>query len=49
LNFEKIFENELFRRETFANLTKWLEEAKQNGNPEMSFIIIGNKSDLENE
>lgn len=38
-----------FRRETFQNIVRWLEEAKQNGNPEMSFMLVGNKKDLEEE
>ena len=25
----------------------WLEEAKQNGNPSMTIMLIGNKSDLD--
>lgn len=39
----------MVRRETFQNIVKWLEEAKQNGNPKMSFMLIGNKKDLEEE
>ncbi len=35
------------RRETFEHLTRWLEEARQNGNPNMVVMLIGNKSDLE--
>lgn len=38
-----------FRRESFEHLTKWLEEARQNGNPQMVFILIGNKCDLTEE
>lgn len=37
------------RRESFLSLSKWLEEARQNGNPQMVFVLIGNKSDLANE
>jgi len=36
-----------FRRETFAHLTRWLEEARQNGNENMTIMLIGNKCDLE--
>jgi GTPase SAR1 family protein len=35
--------------ESFKNLSKWLEEAKLNGNPNMTFMLVGNKSDLESE
>lgn len=35
------------RRETFNHLTKWLEEVRQNGNPDMTIMLIGNKSDLD--
>ncbi|KAM3130263.1 GTP-binding protein yptc4 [Paramecium bursaria] len=34
------------RRETFDHLNKWLEDAKQNGNQTMTFILVGNKYDL---
>ena len=34
------------RRETFNHLTRWLEEARQSGNPNMVIMLIGNKSDL---
>mmetsp|Transcript_5706 Transcript_5706/g.11620 ORF Transcript_5706/g.11620 Transcript_5706/m.11620 type:complete len:205 (-) Transcript_5706:160-774(-) len=35
------------RRESFNHLSRWLEEARQNGNPNMTIMLIGNKSDLE--
>ena len=35
------------RRETFDHLTRWLEEARQNGNPNMVVMLVGNKVDLE--
>merc|ERR1712228_999369 len=38
---------DISRRETFAHLTRWLEEARQNGNENMTIMLIGNKSDLE--
>eukprot|EP00474_Spongospora_subterranea_P008538 CRZ08996.1 hypothetical protein [Spongospora subterranea] len=38
---------DITRRETFAHLTRWLEEARQNGNRNMTIMLIGNKSDLE--
>lgn len=28
-------------------MSRWLEEARQNGNPNMTIMLIGNKSDLE--
>ncbi|KRX11096.1 P-loop containing nucleoside triphosphate hydrolase [Pseudocohnilembus persalinus] len=37
------------RKETFKNVMTWLEEARSNGNPNMTYILIGNKSDLESE
>ena len=33
--------------ESFNHLSRWLEEARQNGNPNLTIILIGNKSDLE--
>lgn len=38
---------DITRRETFTHLSRWLEEARQNGNPHMCIMLIGNKSDLE--
>jgi len=38
---------DITRRDTFNHLTRWLEEAKQNSNPNMVIMLIGNKSDLE--
>jgi len=38
---------DITRRETFNHLTRWLEEARQNANPNMVIMLIGNKSDLE--
>ena len=37
------------RRESFDSISRWLEEAKANGNPKLTFTLVGNKSDLENE
>jgi GTPase SAR1 and related small G proteins len=44
-----ISHDNLSRRETFNHLTRWLDEARQNGNPQMSFILVGNKCDMESE
>lgn len=38
---------DITRRDSFTHLTRWLEEARQNGNPNMVIMLIGNKSDLE--
>jgi len=38
---------DISRRDTFGHLTRWLEEARQNANPNMVIMLIGNKSDLE--
>ena len=38
---------DITRRESFNHLARWLEEARQNGNPSMAVMLIGNKSDLE--
>ncbi|KFH09577.1 putative small GTPase Rab2, partial [Toxoplasma gondii VAND] len=34
-------------RDTFLHLTRWLDEVRQNSNPHMTIMLIGNKSDLE--
>jgi Ras-related protein Rab-2A len=33
-------------RESFEAINTWLEECKVNGNPEMTLVLVGNKSDL---
>ena len=38
---------DITRRDTFNHLTRWLEEVRQNGNPDMTIMLIGNKSDLD--
>lgn len=38
---------DITRKESFNHLTRWLEEARQNGNPHMTIMLIGNKNDLE--
>lgn len=37
----------LHRRETFNHLTSWLDDARQHSNSNMTIMLIGNKSDLE--
>lgn len=38
---------DITRRDTFANLSRWLDEARGNSNPEMVIALVGNKADLE--
>ncbi|CDJ58443.1 WD-repeat proein, putative [Eimeria maxima] len=38
---------DISRRDTFVHLSRWLEEVRQNSNPYMTIILVGNKSDLE--
>ncbi len=35
--------------QSFNNLEMWINEVKNKGNPDISFILIGNKADLEKE
>merc|ERR1712118_440126 len=37
---------DITRRETFNHLANWLEDARQHANPNMTIMLIGNKSDL---
>lgn len=37
---------DISRRDTFDHLAQWLEEARENANPNMVIMLIGNKSDL---
>mmetsp|Transcript_9313 Transcript_9313/g.25637 ORF Transcript_9313/g.25637 Transcript_9313/m.25637 type:complete len:218 (-) Transcript_9313:14-667(-) len=38
---------DITRRETFQHLSRWLDEARQNGNSDMVIMLIGNKCDME--
>uniref|UniRef100_A0A7S4LQF6 Uncharacterized protein n=1 Tax=Oxyrrhis marina TaxID=2969 RepID=A0A7S4LQF6_OXYMA len=38
---------DISRRETFQHVARWLEECRQNSNPNMVIMLIGNKCDLE--
>eukprot|EP01111_Echinosteliopsis_oligospora_P000357 TRINITY_DN1035_c1_g1_i2.p1 TRINITY_DN1035_c1_g1~~TRINITY_DN1035_c1_g1_i2.p1 ORF type:complete len:192 (-),score=42.00 TRINITY_DN1035_c1_g1_i2:50-625(-) len=38
---------DITRRDTFNHLTSWLEDAKTHANSNMTIILVGNKSDLE--
>ena len=37
---------DITKKESFRNVGRWLEEARQNGNQNMTIMLIGNKSDL---
>ncbi len=37
---------DITRRETFLHLSAWLEDAREHANPNMTVMLIGNKSDL---
>ena len=36
-------------KESFTNVSKWLEEARNNGPPGLSYMLVGNKSDRQLE
>ena len=40
---------DITRRETFISLSKWLEETKNNGNPNMIIALVANKVDLDSQ
>lgn len=37
---------DITRRDTFTHIENWLNEVKENGNPDMVIMLIGNKADL---
>ena len=37
---------DITRRDTFEHLSSWLEDARQHANPNMTIMLIGNKSDV---
>ena len=37
---------DITRRETFDHLASWLEDARQHANPNMTIMLLGNKSDM---
>ena len=37
---------DITRRDTFTHVENWLHEVKENGNPDMVIMLIGNKADL---
>ena len=40
---------DITRRDTFTNVDKWIGELKSTGNEDVFILLIGNKSDLEQE
>jgi len=38
---------DITKRDTFENIKNWHREALDNGNPKKRFLLIGNKTDLE--
>ncbi|OMJ65506.1 hypothetical protein SteCoe_38100 [Stentor coeruleus] len=40
---------DITRKDTFLSLGKWLEETKNNGNPNMVIILVANKVDLDSQ
>ena len=37
---------DITRRDTFQHIENWLHEVRENGNPDMVIVLIGNKADL---
>jgi Ras-related protein Rab-2A len=40
---------DITNKDSFNNIKMWLQEARNNGNSEMSICLVGNKCDLEEE
>ena len=40
---------DISNRDSFMHIAKWLEEAKANGPPSLTFILVGNKQDKQAE
>jgi GTPase SAR1 family protein len=38
---------DITKRDSYANVSSWLEDLKQNGSEGMQIVLIGNKSDME--
>jgi small GTP-binding protein len=38
---------DITRRDTFSHLSNWLNDARENGNPDMAITLVGNKTDLD--
>lgn len=40
---------DITRKESFDNVDRWIAELKNNGDADVTIVLIGNKCDLENE
>ncbi len=40
---------DISNRDSFIHITKWLEQAKANGLPSLTFVLVGNKSDKQTD
>ena len=40
---------DISNRDSFLHIAKWLEQAKANGPPSLTFVLVGNKSDKQAE
>ena len=40
---------DITKKDSFDNIDRWITELKNNGDPEVTIILIGNKSDLDSE
>ncbi|CAD8144847.1 unnamed protein product [Paramecium octaurelia] len=40
---------DITKRNSFENVVKWLDDARENGNKQITFLLVGNKNDLEQE
>ena len=38
---------DITNRQSFLNLTKWIEETKNYANDKLTILLLGNKSDLD--
>lgn len=40
---------DITRRDSFLNVDRWISELRTNGDPDVTIILIGNKSDLDQD
>ncbi|CAD8056765.1 unnamed protein product [Paramecium sonneborni] len=40
---------DITKRNSFENVVKWLDDARENGNKHITFLLVGNKNDLEQQ
>ncbi|CAM5998969.1 unnamed protein product [Sphagnum balticum] len=40
---------DISRKETFRNVSRWVEDVRNNSNKDVILVLVGNKSDLANE